>query len=307
MKLADYIALFFLGFLALSITILNSEIKEWHLLLLLNAAFIHLTYYVITRYESKANRFGKDSLNNTSILKIWRYFYGIPFILISFKEVYHIIFALKWKDIDPILINIDKAVFGLNPTEWISRFANPALTELLQIVYFLYYIVILAWGIELYMGKRFKEYKFTIFVLFSLFTVNYTLYILLPAAGPRFYIHDYFSIQNELPGLLFTESIRTFLNMAESIPDGISNPLLYVQRDAMPSLHVGAALLIVYLSRKFKSKSFYIYIPYSLLMIISTVYLRYHYVIDVISGVLVVCIIILSCELIYKKFHQIIN
>jgi membrane-associated phospholipid phosphatase len=94
-------------------------------------------------------------------------------------------------------------------------------------------------------------------------------------------------ISSELPGILFTEHIRSFLNFGESIPAGVPNPQDYVQRDAMPSLHIITAFLITYLARKFRSNSFYFYLPYLVLMTIATVYLRYHYVVDIAGGIVV--------------------
>jgi membrane-associated phospholipid phosphatase len=110
------------------------------------------------------------------------------------------------------------------------------------------------------------------------------LYLIFPAVGPRFHLHNFYSIDTELPGLFLTKPLRVILNFGESIPAGIANPQDYVQRDAMPSLHAEIAILLAYLSKKLKLKSFYFYLPYCILMLIATVYLRYHYVIDLIAG-----------------------
>jgi membrane-associated phospholipid phosphatase len=198
------------------------------------------------------------------------------------------------------LINIDSLIFGVNPTQWAFRFANPLLTEFLQIIYGLYYLVIPAYGIEVFMKKRYKDFNYSVFVLFIGFYLAYILYLIFPAVGPRFHLHDFYAIQAELPGLFLTEPIRAFLNFGESIPAGVTNPQDYVQRDAMPSLHAEVAILLAYLAKKLNMKSFYFYLPYCILMLVATIYLRYHYVIDLLAGALLAFIPILIGKLMYQ-------
>jgi membrane-associated phospholipid phosphatase len=118
--------------------------------------------------------------------------------------------------------------------------------------------------------------------------------------GPRFHLHDFYSISTELPGILFTDFIRAILDFGESIPTNVASPGDFAQRDAMPSAHASMALTIAYLSWKIKSRSFYFYLPYCVLMIISTIYLRYHYVVDIIAGILLAVITIMIGEYLLK-------
>jgi membrane-associated phospholipid phosphatase len=251
---------------------------------------------LIGKYESNITGNNIDEKSYRSFLKVLRYWYGIAVILISFKESYHIIHSLKLPDWDPVFIKMDYAIFGVNPTEWAYKFASPALTEFMQIIYVYYYLMIIIYGLEVFLlWKRYEEFKYVLLVLFTGFFLSYLLYMVFPAAGPRFYLHNFYSISKELPGLFLTEPLRNFLNFGESIPTGTINPLDYVQRDAMPSLHVSVALLIAYLSGKIKSKSFYFYLPYFFLLCISTIYLRYHYVVDIFAGIIMAVIsIVLS-------------
>ena len=195
-------------------------------------------------------------------------------------------------------------LFGLNPTQWVHQFANPFLTEFLQIVYVYYYPMIVVFGLELYLWHRYKEFKYTIFILFFSFFLSYLLYMLFPANGPRFHLHEFSAITNELPGIFLTDYIRAFLNMGESIPSNVTNPEFYVQRDAMPSLHTITSFLIMWLSRKFRSKSFYFYLPYFICMVIATVYLRYHYVVDIFGGLIVCGFTITIGKLVYKDINK---
>jgi len=85
-----------------------------------------------------------------------------------------------------------------------------------------------------------------------------------------------------------TNYLREIINSGESIPTGTLNPALVVQRDVFPSGHTMMTAIVMYLSVKFKSKAKWFLVVCGTLLIFSTVYLRYHYVIDVIGGLLCV-------------------
>lgn len=272
--------------------IFHSKIEKWYLLIISNLTAVILITLVIIRYESGNKK--------SSALKIIRFWYPVIMILFIFKENYLIVHQVNPIDIDDVLIKLDQKIFfGVNPTQWIYRFSNPLLTEIMEIIYVLYYLVIVIFGLELYFKKRYDDFKYSILILFMGFYLSYILYILFPAVGPRFHLHNFASIDTELPGVLLTKFLRAIINFGESIPAGVSNPQDYVQRDAMPSAHAAIVILLAYLSRKLKLKSFYFYLPYCILMIISTVYLRYHYVIDLIAGAVLALISIWIGNLIY--------
>jgi membrane-associated phospholipid phosphatase len=278
----------------------NSEIEYWYLFIPINLTLMYFIWKIVTAYEEKISSQNIDEAGYKSVLKIIRYWYGVAAILYIFKQDYMIIYSLKPPDWDLLFIRMDFAIFGVNPTQWAYRFENRYLTEFLQIVYVYYYPMIVVFGLELYLWHRYKEFKYTIFILFFSFFFSYLVYLIFPANGPRFHLHDFFAISQQLPGLLLTEPIRAFLNFGESIPPNAANPQDYVQRDAMPSLHTITAFLIMYLSWKFRSKSFYFYLPYFFCMAAATIYLRYHYVVDILGGLVVCVITIVLGRLVYK-------
>ncbi|MGH2575738.1 MAG: phosphatase PAP2 family protein [Ignavibacteria bacterium] len=295
---SDSVNLLFLIILSLINLIHNSRVQFWYALVISNIILFVLILSLISIYESRP----ESEKNNPRVkyLKTLRYFYPVFLILYFFKEVYVITHSINPNDCDIALINIDYSMFGVNPTEWIYRFENPLITEFLQVIYSLYYIIILAYGLELYLWRRYREFMYAVFVILTGFYLSYILYIIFPAIGPRFYLHDFSSINKELPGIFLTEWLREFLNFAESIPKYAPNPQDFVQRDAMPSAHTEIVIILAYLSYKIKSKSFYFYITYCILMIISTIYLRYHYIIDVIAGTVLAIVTVMICKIAYK-------
>lgn len=299
LDLPDIINLLFLLFLTAVNIIFSSVLPNWFLYSLVNITLIFIIFAIVVKYEFSAPELKLE--NTFSQLKIVRFWYPMILILYVFKEVYVLGKPINPNDIDLALIKIDFWMFRVNPTVWSYKFANPLLTEFLQIIYGLYYLVIPAYGLEVFLKKRYKDFNYSVFVLFVGFYLAYILYLIFPAVGPRFHLHEFYSIDSELPGLLLTDPLRVFLNFGESIPAGVTNPQDYVQRDAMPSLHAAAAILLAYLAKMLKLKSFYFYLPYSIFMLIATVYLRYHYVIDLIAGALLAFTAVLIGKLMYQN------
>ncbi len=253
--------------------------------------------YIVSYYEKKT---GSEKIKR-SVSRFLRFWYPVFMILFCFKEIYLIMISLDHGLYDNFLIKIDYWIFGINPSVYLNRFLNPFAVEFFQIVYGLFYVMPVIYGLELYLWHRYEELKYAIFVIFFGFYLSFIGYILVPAIGPRFTLHDFHNLNTEIPGILLANTIREIINFGESIPLGVSNPENFAQRDAFPSGHTIIIILITYLSRKIKSNSFYFYLPYSILLIFSTVYLRYHYVIDLIGGIPIVLFTIHVANKIYRK------
>lgn len=222
--------------------------------------------------------------SGSKILRAIHDWYPVPVIFLVFKQIHEITQLIGNKDWDDLLILIDHAMFGVHPTVWIGTFASPVLTELLSIAYASYYFIMLAVGIELFIGKEREKFSYSLFIILYGFFLSYLGYLAFPAVGPRFTLHDFSSLSKELPGLLLTDGIRSILNAGESIPSDGVNAFLLAQRDAFPSGHTELTLISLYLASKYRLKSRYVLYVFGTLLIISTVYLRYHYVIDLIGG-----------------------
>jgi membrane-associated phospholipid phosphatase len=297
----DIVNQLFLLFLTLIILLNHEKFKEWYIVLAVNAAISFFIFFIVYIYEIRTRLNRKVS----PVIRILRFWYSIFIILFFFKEIYLIMVNLKPVYYDELLIKADYFIFGFNPTQAVHFIANPFLTEFLQIIYTMFYIIPVIYGLELYLWKRYDEFKYAMFVIFLGFYLTFIGYMILPAIGPRFTLHEFGSINIEVPGLMFTNLLREIVNIGESVPKGTPFPELSAQRDAFPSSHTVIVLLIAYLSHKIKSKSFYFYFPYSLLVIFSTIYLRYHYVVDIIAGVFISIVTILITNLLYgSRFHE---
>lgn len=287
----------FFIFLSIVSAIFVDSLQQKILLPLLNLVIILVSIAIVSSYEE---RYADDELA-PGFFRFVRYWYPVFTILFCFKEVYVIMISHGDTLYDEMLAQADRLLFGFNPTEYIYIMEHPLLTEFMQIVYGVFYIMPVVYASELYFWHRYREMKYTIFVIMFGFYLSFIGYLLVPAVGPRFTIHDFLTTDAELPGVFFAQTIRDLINFGESIPKGDPSAMLVAQRDAFPSGHTIVILLITYLSAKFRSRSFYFYLPYSVLMIFSTVYLRYHYVVDLIAALPFVIVTLIVSNYFYRE------
>jgi membrane-associated phospholipid phosphatase len=264
-KPVDILSLYFIALLSV-ITIFGiPAIPAWKHLLAMYAvivvAIISLAFY------------------RTRLSARWGGFYFHPFsyvviIPIIFNSLGDIIPYLRTGTFDGILIQIDFLLFKNHPTVWLEKIISPGLTALLQLAYTSYYFIPLSLVVILVIKKKEQELDLALFGITLCFYLSYVGYLLVPAMGPRFSLDH-----------LQTISLQAD-HVIQSIQD-IVNALEHNKTDAFPSGHTAIALLTLWYARKCRERVFFwLSLPVVILLIFSTVYLRYHYVIDVIAGIL---------------------
>jgi len=77
-----------------------------------------------------------------------------------------------------------------------------------------------------------------------------------------------------------------------------------ITRDCFPSGHTELTLLVLYCAWRMNKKLFRLYLIPATALIFSTVYLRYHYVVDVIAGAIIALAIAATSDLIYNKLAR---
>lgn len=271
---ADVVTISFFLFLTILNLLFHTRVSQWWILASVNLIVVMLILWLAHRAETR----------RTKLFTAMHRWYLYPVVIGVFKELYLIVHPIHPTDYDDLLIAIDRWLFGVNPTEWLFQFAHPLMTEILQIAYFSYYLLFIILGVELYRHRSIEAFDRAAFLIVYGFYLSYIGYFLLPAIGPRFTLHDFASTDGELPGLLLAEPLRHFINWAESVPTGIPNPQDFVQRDVFPSGHTQLALVVTYLAFENHARTRWLIATITTLMIIATVYLRYHYVIDLIGG-----------------------
>ena len=291
----DLVVIIFFVLLSVINLIFSNLIEMWPILIASNFALI-ISILVLSK---------KANLSGSLIWKNIHYYYIIPLIFLTFKEVYVIISSIHSEDYDNLLISADRFLFGSDPTVYLYQFANPILTEILQIAYGTFFFLPIILAVEFHLKKEYQKFHFIIFSVVLGFFLSYLGYLLFPAVGPRFTLHDFDLTNIELPGLFLTNFLREVVNAGESIPSGTLNPIAVVQRDVFPSGHTQMTLIVMYLSIKLRSKYKLFFLIDGSLLILATVYLRYHYVVDLIGGTIFMVLTMLLGKSLYNWWQEI--
>ncbi|NOY37911.1 MAG: phosphatase PAP2 family protein [Chlorobi bacterium] len=224
---------------------------------------------------------------NSPLLKFLRDLYPLLFLAFFFNEtdaINNIFFA----NFDPWLANADKHIFGFMPSEVLSkRWPQPWISELLYFGYFSFYLIIIffVFGYYYFLPELFPSRFFIFLQSFYLF---YLIFILFPSAGPQYFITG--------PG-------------TEVIPQGTIGRMVHMilrlgdrPTGAFPSSHIGMTWLIMFIFAMDKKRWFIIWLVPALLLTLGTVYIRAHYAVDVIGGLVTAVFLYYTGLYIAKSF-----
>jgi membrane-associated phospholipid phosphatase len=240
-------------------------------------------YAILFFIQALLIRFAPSLSRNRATDIVRSVIFPVACVFVIFDSLELLVHHINPRDIDPWLIRIDYALFGNYPTVMLESLHAPLLTDILQLSYSSYYLLPISLGLVLKLRGREKEFDKTVFLLLLCFYLSYVGYLLFPALGPRYTMEH---LQNfKLKGLLVAEPIQDILNGLEGI-----------KRDAFPSGHTAVVLVVSGLAYRFERGFFSLTLPVIILLIFSTVYCRYHYVVDVIGGALLAAITFLIGE-----------
>ncbi|MEW6741778.1 MAG: phosphatase PAP2 family protein [Planctomycetota bacterium] len=208
--------------------------------------------------------------------RIWRReladWYHIPAILLSFKQLAAAVPLVNPHDRDAALAALDKVLFGVDPVVWLERFHHPLLTEILQISYCVFYVLPVVLFVRLkYRNTARRDFEYGLFAVTACFCLTFLGYLSVPALGPRYLLQG---DGVPLEGVLLFSMIRQGLDSMEG-----------VMRDCFPSGHTAVTMLMLHFAWRHDRVTYRVFLLPSIGLIVSTVYLRYHYLVDVVAGV----------------------
>ncbi len=266
--------IFFIG-MAITVCVFSDRINSW-----INFFVIYLSMALFQFFLYKAG-------DNSIISAIRNVIFPVFSVLISFDTVGELTPLINPGDIDGILLELDYLILGFYPYLTFEKISYPLLTEVMQIAYCVYYILPFVIGFYLISKKDIVYFHKALFLILFCYYLSYIGYMLFPALGPRYSIAQLF--QYELKGIFLAEDIKNLLNSLEGI-----------KRDAFPSGHVGISLLVLYMMWLKNKRMFFIFFIPVILLVISTVYCRYHYFVDVIGGVILTVVTLVFGNLYYN-------
>ncbi len=220
-----------------------------------------------------------------SLVKLFRGAYPILLSGYFYSETFFYN-KLLFNNIDPILIKSDAYIFGFQPSvEFSSAFSSLLWSELMYFSYFCFYLIIMTFVLYVFFKRR-AYFAEAVFKLSFALYFFYLFFSFIPSAGPQFYFN---APENRLPDAYFFNHVMHFIQETAEQPTG-----------AFPSSHVGISVIIVWLSYRKALSLFKLFGPVVLLLILSTVYIKAHYVVDIIGGLFIAPFILYLSNILYR-------
>jgi membrane-associated phospholipid phosphatase len=180
----------------------------------------------------------------------------------------------SWKD--DHLARIDRLIFGHSPNLTLISFYSPWFTELMMFAYVFYLPLVVILAFWLYKRKGAEKLESYILSLGLAYVICFIVFILFPAASPRFF----YSGNQPASGFLFWKLMK----MVEAHGQ--------YQGGSFPSAHCAAGSVMIVYAWQTGRWAFILIFPLIILFFISTIYGQYHYAVDVLAGIIVG---VLSC------------
>jgi hypothetical protein len=205
-------------------------------------------------------------------LRSWRP--RLAFYAVAVQAVFYLIRpavdALRSLREDALLERIDLLLLGFNPNLALERFSWPWFSDVLSVCYLLAFLPYVAFAFVSYARGDLATFKRFGAGLFTVYALGFLGYTLCPAVGP--YASMAARFHGPIPGSLLTSAHHAFVVRGTN---GI---------DAFPSLHCALTAYVLFFDRRSAPCRFRVMLAPVALLWLATVYLRYHFAVDVAAG-----------------------
>jgi membrane-associated phospholipid phosphatase len=178
---------------------------------------------------------------------------------------------LTSRDLDKELIAVDQRLFGFQASVVIQRLVSAPLTSYMDFAYFYHVLNIPVVACFIYLKRPRRQFREMMTGLIVVCFVGFLGYAAVPAIGPVYTLRDQYTVPLRTSLALFNRQIE-LMDYAR------------IPRDVFPSMHVAISFLVWLYAYRNSRRLFWILAPLILSLWVSTVYLRYHYLIDVVAG-----------------------
>jgi membrane-associated phospholipid phosphatase len=198
---------------------------------------------------------------------------ALPFLacVLVYTNLHDTLGFASARDVHDHLAAFDSWLFGVQPTVWAGRFVTRDRTELMNVLYWNFSWIAAGPSLVLLLRGRWREFRAATFGVVLCFFLGYALYLVFPAAPPRLALAHQYQV-SLLPGTI------------SDLADRALQLLPTDSRAAFPSLHAAvSALALAYVWRHLRPLVV-VWLPAVLGLVVSTIYLRHHFVADLLAG-----------------------
>jgi membrane-associated phospholipid phosphatase len=258
--------------------------------LLLGKELVH--YFITGKSEPDSARQGPFDFVRPywEIIRDWFPFLAI--LLMYYSLWGDATLMLVTKDRDQALIALDQRLFGFQASLVLQHIISPRLTAWMNFAYFFHIVNIPLIACFLYVYRdrvRFREMMNGIMVVSFLGLLGY---LLVPAIGPMYTLRSQFTVPLRESMGVFNREVD-FMDFAR------------IRRDVFPSLHVGISFVVWLYTYRNSKKLFWILSPLIISLWFSTLYLRYHYLVDVLAGLILAPLSYWLANWLFRRFGEV--
>jgi len=197
--------------------------------------------------------------------------------------------ALQPPSADGLLQRIDLGLLGVNLSAALEPVAHPLLTDLMSACYLLFFPYLIVTHLDYFRGNIDTLRRFCT-GLYTVYAGGLIGYALVPAAGP--YVAMAGDFLRPLDGGWLTRIHQAIVVQGTN---GV---------DVFPSLHCGVTSFLLFFDRRHSPRRYLALLAPVAILWISTIYLRYHYFVDVIAGFALSAVgLALACGTKNRKTH----
>jgi hypothetical protein len=168
---------------------------------------------------------------------------------------------------DAALIHWDEVLFGGQASVWMDRFITPARTDLFSVFYFMHLVEVIGVLLLLHFIAPRRLFVEALQGVATMMTIGFALYLAVPAIGPKYTLTGSYT--------------RTLEGGPMTAVNTVVMDALRANRDVFPSLHVALSGLVLLYAWRASRPLALVLVPFVLGNWVSTIYLRYHYLVDV--------------------------
>ena len=276
------------------------SVPGWRLLLGAHAVLLFLVHRLVS--ASGRGRGG-------SVLDFLRHFYPVILYAAFYRESGMLSQMFVSGHLDPVIIRWEQALFGFQPSmQFMASLPWLPVSELFYASYFSYYVMIGGVGLTLFFRRR-EAFFHYVSVLSFVFYVCYLIYIVLPVIGPRLF-------SRSLGGFTLPPDVQALVapHLLAFPPQVTQGPFFRIMAfiyevfeapgAALPSSHVAASICTVWFSFRYRLRIRFVHLVMVILLCFSTIYCRYHYVIDVLAGLATVAVLVPLGNRLFNRYHE---
>jgi hypothetical protein len=230
---------------------------------------VFVTCMLVARSKTVKWRLAADVLYRVGLIGV---------VVGSFLQLHYILPTASERIVDAAVYRFDMVVFGFEPAQAWDRYVTPARTEWFSFFYYSYFFILCAYLLPMALFEsRIRVLSELSVGLLFVVCIGHCLYLVIPGRGPYVYLEPHF--QHQLAGAHWWPTVK-------SAVDSVGGA---TRTDIFPSLHTACPTFLTLFTFRNRAHRPYRYVwPvtafFTSQIILATMYLRWHYLCDVIAG-----------------------